>query len=147
MGGATDKEEIREKFGTDRWTKKRGNHSMGGPTVKRSTDDAIPGFKISRRNPFLVDDLRFKPGQKLLIQNSDDLVGVSGGFLCPIDAGGVGGCVDQKEVVVVVGRGGSRIGSCIHAEIDGGILRGAMLTKHLLELERVVVGKEDIVVG
>jgi len=147
MGGATDKVEIRKKFGTDRWTQKGGNHSVGGPTVKGSTDDAVPGFKISRGNPFLVDDFRLKSGQKLFIQNSDDLVGVSGGFLCPIDAGGVGGCVDQKEVVVVVGRGGGWIGSGIQAEIDGGILRRAMLTKHLLELERVVVGKEDIVMG
>ena len=46
----------------------------------------------------------------------------------------------------MVGWGGGWIGSGIQTEIDGGIFGGSVFPEHLLELERVVVGKEDVVV-
>jgi len=94
-----------------------------------------------------MNDFGLKTGQELLIQNPDDLVRIFRGFLGPVDGGGVGRSIDQKEVVVVVGRSRGRVGTGANAEVNRGILCGPVFPKHLLEFEWVVIGEENIVVG
>jgi hypothetical protein len=94
-----------------------------------------------------MDDFVLKPWQKLLIQNPNDLIGIFWRLLGPIDCGGVGGCIDKEEVVIVFRGCGSGVSSGTKAKINGGVFRRSFLPKHLLELQRVVVGEEDVVVG
>ena len=47
----------------------------------------------------------------------------------------------------MVGRSRGGVGTGANAEVNRGILCGAVFAKHLLEFERVVVGKEDVMVG
>jgi hypothetical protein len=82
-----------------------------------------------------------------LIQNPNDLIGIFWGLFAPIDCGGVGRCVDEKEVVVVFRGCGSGISSGTKAKINGGVFRRSFLPKHLLEFQGIVVGEEDVVVG
>jgi hypothetical protein len=88
-----------------------------------------------------------KTGQKLFIQNPDDLIGVFGGLFGPIDARGISWGVDQEKVIVVFRGCGCGFSSGTKAKINGGFFRRSFLPKHLLELQRVVVGEKDVVVG
>ena len=94
-----------------------------------------------------MDDSALQPWQKLLIQNPNDLIGIFGGFLGPIDCGCIGGCVDEEEVVVVLRGCGSGVSSGTKAKINGGVFRRSFLPKHLLEFQGIVFGEEDVVVG
>ena len=147
MGSAPYKVEIGNDRGTDRGTEKRVPHSMGGPAIERTPNNTVPRLEVGWRDPLLMNDFGLETGEKLLVQNPDDLVRIFRGFLGPVDGGGVSWRVDQKKVVVVVGRSRRRVGTGADAEVNRGILRGAVFAKHLLEFERVVVGKEDVMVG
>ena len=94
-----------------------------------------------------MDDSALEPWQKLLIQNPNDLIGIFGGLLGPIDGGGVGGCVNEEEIIIVLRGCGSGVSSGAKAKINGGVFRRSFLPEHLLELEGIVVGEEDVVMG
>jgi len=147
MGGTPDEVEIGNDRGTNRGTEKRVPHSVGGPAIERATNRTVPEFEVGWRDPLLMNDFGLKTGQELLIQNPDDLVRIFRGFLGPVYGGGVGRGIDQKEVVVVVGRSRGGVGTGANAEVNRGILCGAVFAKHLLEFEWVVIGKENVVVG
>ena len=147
MGGATDEVEVFEQWRADRGSKERWNHSVGGPAVKGAAHDGVAGLEIGRRKPLFVDDPPGKAGEELFVQDPDDPLGVGGGFFGPVDAFRFRRGVDEKEVVVVIGRGVDGLGARAEAEIDRGVFGRLLLPEHLLELERVVVREEDVVVG
>ena len=147
MGGAPYKVEIGNDRGTNRGTEKRVLHSVGGPAIERTPNSTVPRLEVGWRDPLLMNDFGLETGQELLIQNPDDLVRIFRGFLGPVDGGGVSWRVDQKEVVVVIGRSRGRVGTGANAEVNRGILCGAVFAKHLLEFEWVVIGEENVVVG
>ena len=111
MGGAPYKVEIGNDRGTNRGTEKRVPHSVGGPAIERATNCTVPRLEVGWRDPLLMNDFGLETGEKLLVQNPDDLVRIFRGFLGPVDGGGVGRGIDQKEVVVVVGRSRGRVGT------------------------------------
>ena len=147
MGSAPYKVEIGNDRGTNRGTEKRVPHSVGGPAIERATNCTVPRLKVGWRDPLLMNDFGLETGEELLIQDPDDLVRIFLGFLGPVDGGGVGWRVDQKKVVVVIGRSRGGVGTGANAEVNRGILCGAVFAKHLLEFEWVVIGEENVVVG
>jgi hypothetical protein len=147
VGGAADEIEIGQKGRADRRTKKGLEWAVRGPAVERATHGTIAGLEISRGEKLLVDDLRLEVGEEFVLENLDNAVGVAGALLGPIDGDGVGRGIDEEEIVVVIGGSIGGLGARAEAKVDGGIFGGPLFAEELFEFERVVIGKEDVVMS
>ena len=147
MGGAADEIEIGQKGRADRRTKKGLEWAVRGPAVERATHGTIAGLEISRGEKLLVDDLGLEVGEEFVVENLDNAVGVAGALLGPIDGDGVGRGIDEEEIVVVIGGSIGGLGARAEAKVDGGIFGGPLFAEELFEFERVVIGKEDVVMS
>ena len=94
-----------------------------------------------------MDDLRLEVGEEFVLENLDNAVGVAGALLGPIDGGGVRRCIDEEEIVVVIGGGIGGLGASAEAKVDGGIFGRTLFSKELFEFEGVVIRKEDVVMS
>ena len=94
-----------------------------------------------------MDDLGLKVGEEFVLKNLDNAVGVAGALLGPIDGGGVRRCIDEEEIVVVIGGSIGGLGPGAEAKVDGGVFGGPLFAEQLFKFERVVIGKEDVVMS
>ena len=94
-----------------------------------------------------MDDLRLEVGEEFILENLDNAVGVAGALLGPIDGGGVRRCIDEEEIVVVIGGSIGGLGAGAEAKVDGGIFGRTLFSKELFEFEGVVIRKEDVVMS
>ena len=94
-----------------------------------------------------MDDLGLEVGEEFVVENLDNAVGVGGAFLGPIDGGGVGRCIDEEEIVVVIGGSIGGLGAGAEAKVDGGIFGRTFFSEELFEFEGVVIRKEDVVMS
>ena len=147
MGGAADEIEIGQKGRADRRTKKGLEWAVRGPAVERATHGPIARLKIGGGEKLLVDDLGLEVGEEFVLENPDNAVGVTGALLGPIDGGCVGRGIDEEEIVVVIGGSIGGLGARAEAKVDGGIFGGPLFAEELFEFERVVIGKEDVVMS
>ena len=147
MGGAADEIEIGQKGRADRRTKKGLEWAVRGPTVERATHGTIARLEIGRGEKLLVDDLGLEVGEEFVVENLDNAVGVGGAFLGPIDGGGVGRGIDEEEIVVVIGGSIGGLGAGAEAKVDGGVFGGPLFAEQLFKFERIVIGKEDVVMS
>jgi len=147
VGGAADEIEIRQKGRADRRTKKGLEWAVRCPAVECATHGTIAGLEIGGGEKFLVDDLGFEVGEEFVVENLDNAVGVGGTFLGPIDRGGVRRRIDEEEIVVVIGGSIGGLGAGAKAKVNGGIFGGTFFAEELFEFERVVIGKEDVVMS
>jgi len=104
-------------------------------------------LEISRGEKLLVDDLGLEVGEEFVLENLDNAVGVAGALLGPIDGGGIRRRIDEKEIVVVIGGSIGGLGARAEAKVDGGIFGGPPFAEELFEFERVIIGKEDVVMS
>ena len=147
MGGAADEIEIGQKGRADRRTKKGLEWAVRGPAVERATHGTIARLEIGRGEKLLVDDLRLEVGEEFVLENLDNAVGVAGALLGPIDGGGVRRCIDEEEIVVVIGGSIGGLGPGAEAKVDGGVFGGPLFAEQLFKFERIVIGKEDVVMS
>ena len=147
MGGAADEIEIGQKGRADRRTKKGLEWAVRGPAVERATHGTIARLEIGRGEKLLVDDLGLEVGEEFVVENLDNAVGVGGAFLGPIDGGGVGRGIDEEEIVVVIGGSIGGLGPGAEAKVDGGVFGGPLFAEQLFKFERIVIGKEDVVMS
>ncbi len=147
MGGAADEIEIGQKGRADRRTKKGLERAVRGPTVERATHGTIARLEVGRGEKLLVDDLRLEVGEEFVLENLDNAVGVAGALLGPIDGSGVRRCIDEEEIVVVIGGGIGGLGAGAKAKVDRRIFGRTFFAEELFEFERVVIRKEDVVVS
>ena len=94
-----------------------------------------------------MDDLGLKVGEEFVLKNLDNAVGVAGALLGPIDGGGVRRCIDEEEIVVVIGGGIGGLGAGAKAKVDRRIFGRTFFAEELFEFKRVVIRKEDVVVS
>ena len=94
-----------------------------------------------------MDDLGLEIGEEFVLENLDNAVGVAGALLGPIDGGGVRRCIDEEEIVVVIGGSIGGLGAGAEAKVDGGVFGGPLFAEQLFKFERVVIGKEDVVMS
>jgi len=104
-------------------------------------------LEISRGEKLLVDDLGLEVGEEFVLENLDNAVGVAGALLGPIDGGGIRRRIDEKEIVVVIGGSIGGLGAGAKAKVDGGVFGRTFFAEELFEFERVVIGKEDVVMS
>lgn len=147
MGGAADEIEIGQKGRADRRTKKGLEWAVRCPAVECAAHGTIAGLEIGRGEKLLVDDLRLEVGEEFVLKNLDNAVGVAGALLGPIDGGGVRRCIDEEEIVVVIGGGIGGLGAGAEAKVDGRIFGRTFFAEELFEFERVVIRKEDVVMS
>jgi len=147
VGGAADEIEIGQKGRADRRTKKGLEWAVRCPAVECATHGTIAGLEISRGEKLLVDDLRLEVGEEFVLENLDNAIGVTWALLGPIDGGGVRRCIDEEEIVVVIGGGIGGLGAGAKAKVDGRIFGRTFFAEELFEFERVVIRKEDVVVS
>jgi hypothetical protein len=147
VGGAADEIEIGQKGRADRRTKKGLEWAVRCPAVECATHGTIAGLEISRGEKLLVDDLRLEVGKEFVLENLDNAIGVTWALLGPIDGSGVRRCIDEEEIVVVIGGGIGGLGAGAEAKVNGGIFGRTFFSEELFKFEGVVIRKEDVVMS
>ena len=65
----------------------------------------------------------------------------------PINGGGIRGGIDEEEIVVVISGSIGGLGAGAEAKVDGGVFGGPLFAEQLFKFERIVIGKEDVVMS